>query len=117
MHVISAGFFGIKVGRNKKLNFIVLHQHTVNRNIAEIVLKIRLFTLLYINQTMKRMSSECMSEYIRYINDTRASFDRLIEENSSKEREVFKKFASIAENSCAILESGIDKITKKAEKD
>jgi len=74
-------------------------------------------SLLYINQTMKRMSSECMSEYIRYINDTRASFDRLIEENSSKEREVFKKFASIAENSCAILESGIDKITKKAEKD
>lgn len=71
-------------------------------------------SLLYINQTLKRMSSACMSEYLKYINDTRSALDSMLEMSTNAEHAVFARFTSIMESTQRDVDTGLDKINKKS---
>ncbi len=68
-------------------------------------------TLNYINNTLKRMSSDCMSEYIEHINNSRSALDKLFGDTSADADTVYTRFSTIINSTLRDLNKGIDKIT------
>ena len=68
-------------------------------------------TLIYIKQTLKRMSSDCMSEYIGHINNSRTALDKYLGETSADADTVYSRFDTIINSAINDLNTGIDKIS------
>lgn len=68
-------------------------------------------TFIYIKQTLKRMSSDCMSEYIVHINNSRTALDKLLGETSADADTVYSRFDAIINDAINDLNNGIDKIS------
>jgi cell division septum initiation protein DivIVA len=68
-------------------------------------------TIIYIKQTLKRMTSDCMSEYIGHINNSRAALDKLLGETSADADTVYSRFDKIINKAINDLNNGIDEIS------
>lgn len=68
-------------------------------------------TLNYIKKTLRRMSSDCMSEYIEHINNSRSALDKILGDTTSEADLVYSRFDNIINNAIADLNKGIEKIT------
>lgn len=75
---------------------------------ADVVLK---RTLNNIKNSLKHMSSDCMSEYIKHINNSRSALDKLLDDTSSDADGVYVRFDSIINNTLRTLSKDIEKIT------
>ncbi|MHB1151434.1 MAG: hypothetical protein ACYCWE_13935 [Eubacteriales bacterium] len=71
-------------------------------------------TLNYIKNTLKRMSSDCMSEYIEHINNSRSALDKLLGDTSADADAVYTRFDTIIKSTLLDLNKGIDKITSNS---
>lgn len=70
-------------------------------------------TLKNIKITLKRMSSDCMSEYIEHINNSRSALDKLLGDTSVDADAVYTRFDTIINNTLHELNKGIEKITSQ----
>jgi cell division septum initiation protein DivIVA len=68
-------------------------------------------TLTLIKQTLKRMSSDCMSEYIGHMNNSRTALNKLLDDTETQTDIVYSKFDTIINNAINELNSSIEKIT------
>ncbi|MDD4774543.1 MAG: hypothetical protein PHZ09_13225 [Eubacteriales bacterium] len=78
------------------------------RGSADVVLN---RTLNSIKNSLKHMSSDCMSEYIKHINNSRSALDKLLDDTSSEADSVYLRFDNIINNTLRDLSKDIEKIT------
>ena len=78
------------------------------RGSADIILN---RTLNSIRNSLKHMSSDCMSEYIKHINNSRSALDKLLDDTTSEADSVYLRFDNIINNTLRDLSKNIEKIT------
>ncbi len=69
----------------------------------------------FIKNTMKRMSSDFMSEYLEHINNTRSALEKLLGDTSADADSVYSKFDVIIKSTLQDINKGIDKIITVSE--
>ena len=65
----------------------------------------------YIEQSMKRLSSDCSAEYLKYVSGIRDAFNRQLDENTEDQKKVLSRFESLVSAAEKDMSEGIKKIT------